>query len=231
MAVYHSNMMKFYVRFNGNVRMLILFLKYIFEKYEIRGTNMLTTSVILWLVVFLMQKNGTLPSIEKVNATVKVKTFICNGLSWGIPKDCKDFALRNPGDTSQAFLWFKTFLKFYREFEFSKFVIDPYSGKEFSVKEASSGFVKSAMNIRAPFDKTGNIGKSVLPEVVERFQLVCEVLYSALLSEDFTINTGRKRTMFRIFPNEILEPGPDGDKVTKKYGKWEHPSKFANFFP
>lgn len=217
LCVYNSLLMKFYVGLDGNVKPLVLFLKYLLRKYDLYGANNFTTSVIFWLVVFLMQKCGQLPSVKEVSEAARVKKFV-SGLDCSVPEDYSRFPRKNLQPKGE-FLWFKTFLKTYRDYDFSKFLISPYWGYEFSVKIDPSGdMAEAAMYIEAPFKRTRNFSRRIPMDIVNRFRKVCGSLYEILQAYE---GPGFANSMLQLFPTEMTEDGE-----LKKTGPWTHPEEY-----
>lgn len=132
-----SKLTKYFVTLSPKTKYLTLYLKHLLKNYDFQGTgpsNKITTYMIFWLVVFLMQQKKILPSVYEVREMVPEKYDV---LGWDCRVPAKVF---NAWEKSKSSLYclLLDFLKFYGDLDFLKYVLSPYTARAFTAIEVEN---------------------------------------------------------------------------------------------
>ncbi|XP_065220725.1 uncharacterized protein LOC135845812 [Planococcus citri] len=200
-SITNTELMKFYVLTNRNVKYLTLFLKKVLSRYGLHGTNRFTTTILFWLVVFFMQKMDLLPSVfEARKLRRKIEHY--DGWDHSVPNI---EGTNSTTDFEDLFPLFLNFLKFYKEFGFSQYVICPLIGREIPIhsfknlqfehpafnvyveklrQRKINGFPISYINLQDPTIHCNNLGEQTGRCIFNSFKIFCHHLYENFTTAD-----------------------------------------------
>ncbi|XP_065220742.1 uncharacterized protein LOC135845825 [Planococcus citri] len=202
-SITSTELMKFYVLSNRNVKYLTLYLKHLLKVYDLHGTDKITTTILFWLVVFFMQRMDLLPSVFDARKLRKKIERYDNGWDHSVPDIEKT---NSTTDFEELFPLLLNFLKFYREFGFSQYVICPLIGREIPIHsfknlqfkhrafnvyveklrkhEISTGFPISYINLQDPTIHCDNLAEQTSENVLNSFKILCDRLLENFTAED-----------------------------------------------
>lgn len=196
-GTWNSKLMKLFLTFNENLKILTLYVKRLLQRYGLQGTGRITTHNLFWLVVYFMQQRNLLPSVMDVFEAAKVKHY---AFGW----DCSipgEFPYQKK--SASLYLLLLDFFKFYRDFDFSKYVISPFLGRSIPICDlknlkfsAGDGvfsnylrkltdakaerFSPHLMNLQHPIIHSSNLAKQVDISIANRFRILCFFAYKRL---------------------------------------------------
>ncbi|XP_065213147.1 uncharacterized protein LOC135840491 [Planococcus citri] len=165
MGVSDSLLAELYLEKYSNLKVLTLFLKYVLKRHNLDGTGKITTHTIFWLVVFFMQQKKLLLPVKDVRQ--------------------KNNPLQQQAEYSSEesiVSLYRGFLKFYKNFNFLKYIISPYFGYALPIDNSETLhlllFTRSCMNIQDMSTLTTNLAANVSLTAVNEFRVVCEHLFN-----------------------------------------------------
>ncbi|XP_065211247.1 uncharacterized protein LOC135839242 [Planococcus citri] len=198
LKVQNSYLMKLYFNMNPNLKDLTIFLKIIMQKYDIhgnRGLGRMNTFTLFWLVAFFMQQKKLLPAVIEVRKAAKI-IYHVNEWDCSMPEE---FSF--PTEPISLYSLLLGFFDFYRDFDFSKYLVCPYLGSavllsdferllipsnEFSTylrlmqNSWKLTFRRSVINLQDPSDLSFNTAAGILDECANKFKVVCHRLSDLL---------------------------------------------------
>lgn len=198
MGVRTSKLTKLYLSLNPHLKSLTLYLKYLLKRYDLQGTGKITTYILFWLIVYFMQAKKLLPPVIEIRKFANEKEkYSVSGWDCSVP----DNFPYSSDEPVSLYLLFRDFLKFYRDFDFLKYVICPYLACVFPLsdfenlqipEEAFSiyltklrnnevtTFSRHVINLQDPTDLSFNLAKQVDMSILNKFKIFCYYVHRLL---------------------------------------------------
>ncbi|XP_052741981.1 terminal uridylyltransferase Tailor isoform X2 [Bicyclus anynana] len=189
-GVENSKLIRYLLDCDKRALHLAIFVKYWSKIHHFTGTNLMTSYCLTILVIFFLQHYNMLPSVKYLQENIEE----LNVNDWNSAFNTTPYSDFDSDISMYELLG--NFFKYYKTFEFDKYIICPYLGRpvkredfanvesvpsEFSAYRTNVGLKKlnplrldSMMCVQDPFEHNRNCAVAVYPKLVQNIKALIE---------------------------------------------------------